>query len=130
MSEEDEDICPELLKVKLLQVGPMARGYACAYLVPVESEESPDEELYTVRVSKVDSFGLGELTWSRGFTVEPVSLILDEGMWIVADTLPGYVGTFVDEGDARDMEKTVQNLCKQLDPYYAKRLVQGEAIDE
>lgn len=131
MSDEDdvEDIPPKLPSCKVVQFGPFARGYKCAYVIPASSESEPDEERYLIQVDNVDAFGLGELTWvcnpRSAMSVEPISFILEEGEWIVADTLPGYVGTFVDEGDARDMEKTVQNLCKQLDPYYAKRLIQS-----
>jgi hypothetical protein len=128
MTNEPE-LPPDLPTCKLVQFGPVARGFCCVYLVHAVSEETPDEERYMVRVAKVDSFGLGELTWPGGFSVEPVALILDDGMWVVADTLPGYLGVIVDDCNEREMEKRIDDLCQNLDEYYLKRLVQREAID-
>lgn len=135
MSDEPEyeDVEPRQPECKVLAFGPFARGYKAAYVTPVMSEDEPDEERYIMRVVSVDAFGLGELTWicrpKNAMSIEPISFILEDGEWVVADTLPGYVGTFVDDGDAREMERKVESLCKNLDPYYAKRLIQREAVD-
>lgn len=131
--DSDDDSPPELPSCKILAFGPVARGFRCVYLLPVADDRDPDDERYMIEVAPVAAFGLGELSLScdPGYVrVKPISLLLEEGEWVVAETLPGFAGIFVDDGDERDTLAKIDALVKRADPYFAKRIVTRDEVGD
>lgn len=130
---DTEDVPPPDLTCDIVQFGPIVRGFKCVFLLPVAAEcegDDPEDERYTPVVRDVQAFGVGAIRWGKNSTVEPISMFLERGEWVVANKELGYCGIFVADGSDHDNTAAADKLLENLDPYFKKRLLRDTPSDD